>query len=89
MAELQKRYPDAFIHDAVDPRVTLCKVMEHSDCRDGRTWTEADSSGRTYGIVFTPPLKRRQIPSSCLLLERGVVLRYQSRENDGTRIATI
>ena len=89
MAELQKRYPDAFIHDAVDPRVTLCKVMAHSDCRDGRTWTQADSSGRRNGIVFIPHLKWRQIPSSCLLLERGVVLRYQSRENDGTRIATI
>jgi hypothetical protein len=27
MAELQERYLDAFIHDAVDPRVTLCKAM--------------------------------------------------------------
>ena len=35
MAELRERYPDAFIHDAVDPRVTLCKVMAYSDCRDG------------------------------------------------------
>ena len=62
MAELQERYPDAFIHDAVDPRVTLCKVMAHSDCREGRTWTQADSSGRIIGIVLIPSLKERQIP---------------------------
>jgi hypothetical protein len=89
MAELQKRYRDAFIYDVVDPRVTLCKVMAHSDCRDGFTWTQADSNGRIHGNTLTPTLKGRQIPSTCLLLERGVVLRYQSRENDGTRIATI
>jgi hypothetical protein len=89
MPELQERYPDAFIHDAVDPRVTLCKVMAHSDCRDGRTWTQGDSNGRRNGNIFTPDLKGGQIPLTCLFLERGVVLRYQSRENDGTRIATI
>jgi hypothetical protein len=33
MAELKGRSPDAFIHDAVDPRATLCKVMAGTDCR--------------------------------------------------------
>jgi hypothetical protein len=60
MAELGERYPDAFIHDAVDPRVTLCKVMAHSDCRDGLTWTQADSNGRINGNSLTPALKGRQ-----------------------------
>src|SRR6516164_8754497 len=57
-----RRGPGCVHHDAVDPRVTLCKVMAHSDRREGRTWTQADSSGRITGIVLTPSLKERQIP---------------------------
>jgi hypothetical protein len=52
MAELQERYPDAFIHDAVDPRVTLCKVMAHSDCvgmdEHGHNRTEVDADMVSY-----------------------------------------
>ena len=62
MAELQERYPDAFIHDAVVPRVTRCKVVAGTNCRDGLTWTQADTNGRRNGNTVTPHLNGRRIP---------------------------
>ena len=52
----------------------------------GHKWTLMDAETVTYLYLLQTDAKS---PSTCLLLERGVVLRYQSRENDGTRIATI
>jgi len=39
----RRGYPDAFIHDAVDPRVTLCRVMGTLALSG---WTHMDTDGQ-------------------------------------------